>query len=242
MSSDPYRLFEGARRSVLTRRTFLAGAASTLTACATTNSPGIEPAAYTTLTNRQDAANYAAVPDERFAIPAVDVTKVDPRYLRQTVAYARPERPGTLVVDPHARFLYLVMEGGRAMRYGIGVGRQGFEWSGRGVIQYKRAWPRWTPPDEMVARQPELEPYSIANGGMGSGLDNPLGARALYIFEDGRDTLYRLHGTNEPRSIGRAVSSGCIRLFNQDVIDLYNRTPNGTPVVVLDAGSPGPAV
>ncbi|QPC41752.1 L,D-transpeptidase [Kaustia mangrovi] len=185
---------------------------------------------------------YAAIPDERFPIPAVDISAVDPEYLRQIVPFAGPEQPGTIVVDPQTRFLYLVMEDGQAMRYGVGVGRAGFEWSGRGVIQYKRAWPRWTPPDEMVARQPELEPYSIANGGMDPGLGNPLGARALYIFENGRDTLYRLHGTNEPWSIGRAVSSGCIRLFNQDIIDLYNRTPDGSRVLVRGAASPAPEV
>lgn len=225
---------DGARRCILDRRTFLVGAASALTGCAATTNPSVADPYY--------VAMYAAIPDERFPVPAVDVTKIDLQYLRQIAPYAGPERPGTLVVDPHAKFLYLVMEGGEAMRYGVGVGRAGFEWSGRGVIQYKRAWPRWTPPDEMVTRQPELEPYSIANGGMDPGLNNPLGARALYIFEDGRDTLYRLHGTNEPWSIGKAVSSGCIRLFNQDVIDLYNRTPNGTSVAVLEAGRPGLAV
>jgi lipoprotein-anchoring transpeptidase ErfK/SrfK len=118
------------------------------------------------------------------------------------------------------------------MRYGVGVGREGFGWNGVARIQMKREWPRWTPPAEMIARQPELEPY---RRGMEPGLENPLGARALYLFQNGRDTLYRLHGTNEPRSIGSNVSSGCVRLVNQDIIDLYSRTPLGTRVVVLPA-------
>ena len=114
----------------------------------------------------------------------------------------------------------------------------GFEWSGRGVIQYKRAWPRWTPPDEMIARQPELEPYSAANGGKPPGLDNPLGARALYIFQDGQDTLYRIHGSPEWSSIGKSVSSGCVRMINQDVVDLFNRVQNKTPIVVTSLPKP----
>ncbi len=231
--------------TLLNRRVVLLGAASFLAGCATangqTNAPRpprqwpIDP---------QFAAMYAGIHDEPFQIPPVDTSRIDPQLLRQPVPFSGSEQPGTVVVDPHAKFLYLVMEAGQAMRYGVGVGRDGFEWSGQGVIQYKRAWPRWTPPDEMVARQPELEPYSIANGGMPPGLTNPLGARALYIFQNGRDTLYRVHGTNEPWSIGKAVSSGCIRLFNQDVIDLYNRVPDRTPIVVRPApgGSPSQPV
>lgn len=236
MSNQFPLAIDSAHRCRLSRRMFLLGAASTLTGCvATTGSTDIAPIAYAPLADPGYVAMYAAIQDEPFPIPAIDISAIDPRFLRQIVPYSGPEQPGTIVVDPYARFLYLVREGGSAMRYGVGVGRDGFAWSGRGVIQYKRAWPRWTPPDEMVARQPELEPYSIVNGGMDPGLENPLGARALYIFEDGRDTLYRLHGTNEPWSIGKAVSSGCIRLFNQDIIDLYGRTPNGTPLVVLES-------
>lgn len=178
-------------------------------------------------------AMYRALPNERFPIPAVDVKRLEPRLWRQVVDYPTQERTGTLVVDTPAKYLYLVMEGGKAMRYGIGVGRDGFSWSGRAVISYKRKWPTWTPPAEMIKRQPELAPFSAANGGMPPGLDNPLGARALYIFKDGRDTLYRLHGTNQAWSIGKAVSSGCIRLLNQDVIDLYGRVPDGTSIVVI---------
>ncbi|WP_407061747.1 L,D-transpeptidase, partial [Aureimonas sp. SK2] len=164
---------------------------------------------------------YDALPDEQFPIPAVDVSKVAPHLWRQEVPYSTSEPVGTLIVDTPNRYLYLITAPGRALRYGIGIGRQGFTWSGRAVVQYKRIWPRWTPPDEMVQRQPELEPYSIRNGGMDPGLENPLGARALYIFRDGQDTLFRLHGTYQEFSIGKAVSSGCIRLLNQDIVDLY---------------------
>lgn len=228
LSNKPARLVD--------RRHFLLAATAFLTGCASTAGTGSRTAPSPDVDPRL-VAMYAAIPGERFPIPAVDLRNIDPTLVRQIVQYGGNERPGTVVVDPYARFLYLVIEGRQALRYGVGVGREGFGWSGRGVIQYKRAWPRWTPPDEMVARQPELEPYSIASGGMDPGLDNPLGARALYIFQNGRDTLYRLHGTNEPRSIGRAVSSGCIRLFNQDIIDLYQRVPAGSDIVVLEPGS-----
>ncbi len=176
---------------------------------------------------------YSARVDEGYELPAIPVERIDPAYLRQMVADPTGEAPGTIVVDQSQHYLYLVQPGGQAMRYGVGLGREGFAWSGRAVVQWKRKWPRWTPPDEMVARQPELEPYSIENGGMEPGLDNPLGARALYIFQDGEDTLYRLHGSPEWWSIGQSVSSGCVRLINQDVIDLYDRVPNGSPILVV---------
>ncbi len=182
---------------------------------------------------------YAAVPAEPYPIPAVPPDVVPQRFWRQQVTNPFPgERVGTIVVDPNAFYLHLVEEGGRAMRYGVGVGRQGFSWSGDAVVQYKRQWPRWKAPDDMVARQPELEPYSVANGGMAPGLDNPLGARALYLFENGQDTLYRIHGNPEAHSIGKAVSSGCIRMLNQDVIDLYNRVTDGARVVVRPSQMP----
>jgi lipoprotein-anchoring transpeptidase ErfK/SrfK len=147
--------------------------------------------------------------------------------------YETVERSGTLIVDTPNRYLYHVMPGGRAIRYGVGVGREGFEWSGRAIVAYARAWPRWTPPDSMIKRQPELKRYSASNGGMNPGLENPLGARALYIHENGRDTLYRLHGTNEPHSIGATVSSGCIRLLNQDAIHLAGSVAPGSSIVVI---------
>jgi lipoprotein-anchoring transpeptidase ErfK/SrfK len=173
------------------------------------------------------------MPDELFPIPEVDVRLVEQRLWRQEVEYPTQEAPGTLVVDTPNKYLYHVQPAGRAMRYGIGVGREGFAWAGRAIVAYKRQWPRWTPPDTMVARQPELAPYSIANGGMDPGLKNPLGARALYIHKDGKDTLYRLHGTPDARSIGKSVSSGCIRLLNQDVVYLHTQVRDGSPIVVV---------
>ena len=213
------------------RRALLAGAASlaalSLAGCAT-NGATLE--SETPRIPEDVLSMYAALPNERFPIPAARIDVVDPQYWRQIVPDPTGERPGTIVVDTANRFLYLVRDGGQAMRYGVGIGRDGFAWSGRGVIQYKREWPTWTPPGEMIDRQPELEPY---RNGMPPSLDNPLGARALYIFKDGRDTIYRLHGTNDARTVGKAISSGCVRLINQDVIDLFERVPNGTPIVVL---------
>jgi lipoprotein-anchoring transpeptidase ErfK/SrfK len=175
------------------------------------------------------AAMYGALPDERFPIPAVDISKLKPAYYRQLVDYQTNEITGTVIVDTHHRVLYLTLPGGKAIRYGVGVGRDGFAWSGRGEIRYKKAWPTWTPPAEMIEREPELEPY---RSGMPPGLHNPLGARALYIYQGNADTLYRVHGNGDVLSIGQAVSSGCVRLLHQDVIDLYNRVPEHTPIVV----------
>ena len=174
-----------------------------------------------------------------YPIPAVANGIVPARYWRQRVTNPFPnETPGTLIVDPGTFYLHLVESGGTAMRYGIGVGRQGFSWSGNAVVQYTRKWPRWKAPDDMVARNPKLAPYSVANGGMDPGPLNPLGARALYLFQNGEDTLYRIHGNPEANSIGKAVSSGCIRLLNQDIIDLHGRVKSGAKVVVIQAGMP----
>jgi len=148
---------------------------------------------------------------------------ISPEFQRQIVSYRGAERPGTIVVDTNEKFLYLVQAGGRAIRYGIGVGRPGFEWAGRKTVSMKREWPDWRPPAEMLRRRPDLPRY------MEGGPDNPLGARALYLGS----SLYRIHGTNEPHTIGQAVSSGCIRMLNEDVIDLYNRVTVGTPVIVI---------
>jgi L,D-transpeptidase catalytic domain len=161
---------------------------------------------------------------------SASIPDLNPKYKRQLVRYSTPHPAGTVVVDPDSKFLYLVMEGGYALRYGIGVGREGFGWSGTADIARKAAWPTWTPPAEMIRREPELKQYSR---GMQPGPGNPLGARALYLYQNGRDTLYRIHGTNEPSTIGQNVSSGCIRLLNQDVIDLFDRVPVGARVVVL---------
>lgn len=208
-----------------------------LTACATPTPPpaaapprvAVEPAP----PKAPRPPIYDAMPHERFPLPAIDTDQIDEKWWRQEVDYVTDERPGTLIVDTPAKYLYHVLPGGRATRYGIGVGRAGFSWAGRAKVAYKRAWPRWTPPDSMVARQPELEPYSIANGGMPPGLDNRLGARALYIHQNGRDTLYRVHGTPFAKSIGTSASDGCIRMFNQDVIHLYDHVRDGSPIVVI---------
>ena len=148
-----------------------------------------------------------------------------PMWLRQVVNYQTHESAGTLVVDTRRHFLYLVLPGGKAMRYGIGVARTGFEWNGTHRVTAKREWPSWTPPAEMHARQPGLPAF------MPGGPNNPMGARALYLG----DTVYRIHGTNQPQTIGYAVSSGCFRLVNKDVIDLFNRVPVGTKVVILQS-------
>lgn len=177
-------------------------------------------------------ARYAAFEDGGHLVPAVPFRQMDPKYFRQRVADPTGEAPGTVVVDTGSRYLYLVEPGGTAMRYGVGIGRDGFAWQGTGIVHWRQAWPRWKPPAEMIARQPHLEKYSVANGGMEPGVSNPLGARALYIFQDGHDTLYRLHGSPEWQSIGKAVSSGCVRLVNQDVVDLYRRVPYHAPIVV----------
>jgi lipoprotein-anchoring transpeptidase ErfK/SrfK len=194
----------------------------------------VEPVAY----NPEAAALYAAKPDEQFPLPAIPYQKINPRFYRQMVADPTGQPPGTIVVDTGNHFLYFTYPNGQAMRYGVGLGRAGFLWAGRGVIQYKRKWPRWVPPDEMIARQPELAPYQADLGGMPGGLDNPLGARALYIFSHNEDTQYRLHGSPEWWSIGKSVSSGCVRLINQDIVDLFDRVPNKTPVVVTNLDDP----
>jgi lipoprotein-anchoring transpeptidase ErfK/SrfK len=150
---------------------------------------------------------------------------LSPELRRRDVEYRTAEAAGTLVVDTANRQLFLVLGGGRAIRYSVGVGREGFTWSGRERVSRKAEWPDWRPPAEMLARQPDLPRF------MAGGLDNPLGARALYLGE----TLYRIHGTNDPSSIGTNDSSGCIRLTNDDIIDLYGRVPVGAPVVVLPA-------
>jgi lipoprotein-anchoring transpeptidase ErfK/SrfK len=173
--------------------------------------------------------DYVAMTDAGYQLPEIPLSKVPSQYLRQLVEYDTAEEPGTVVVDTQAKFLYFVMPDGQAMRYGIGVGREGFEWKGTARVAFKREWPRWTPPAEMIRRQPELAKW---RGGMPGGLDNPLGARALYLYRGGNDTGYRLHGTPEWNSIGHAVSSGCIRLMNQDVIDLHARVKNGAKVIV----------
>ncbi|MFH1796344.1 MAG: L,D-transpeptidase [Pseudomonadota bacterium] len=236
----PADLSKSTQRTGVPRRAFLVGAGALFLGGCTTALPTAPTHALVAAPPPPPPTPliYAEMSDEQFPIPAVDTAKLDRRFWREEIDYPTDERAGTLIVDTPGKYLFHVLPGGRATRYGIGVGREGFAWAGRATVAYKRKWPRWTPPDSMVARQPELEPYSIANGGMGPGLKNPLGARALYIHEGGRDTLYRLHGTPEASSIGKAVSSGCIRLVNQDVAHLYDTVRDGSPIVVI----PDPAM
>jgi lipoprotein-anchoring transpeptidase ErfK/SrfK len=178
--------------------------------------PPVAPPAPAQQAPAPDAQVAALAPSEPEAAPAAE-------YRRQEVDYSGREAPGTIVIDTPQKFLFLVEPGGRAMRYGVGVGRPGFEWSGVKSITRKAEWPGWTPPPQMMLRRPDLPAH------MDGGPDNPLGARALYLGS----SLYRIHGTNEPETIGRDVSSGCIRMMNEDVIDLYNRVRVGTKVIVI---------
>jgi lipoprotein-anchoring transpeptidase ErfK/SrfK len=162
-------------------------------------------------------------------------TGLDPNYRRKEVQYDTREKPGTIVINPSEHFLYFVEGGGRALRYGVGVGSEGFAWSGVATVRSKQEWPNWYPTNDYLQRQPAARSrLNLQSGsGMVAGLANPLGARALYLWQGNKDTLYRIHGTNEPWTIGQNVSSGCIRLTNEDVIDLYDRTSVGAKVVVL---------
>jgi lipoprotein-anchoring transpeptidase ErfK/SrfK len=214
--------------AVIDRRAMLAGLALFLGGCAprgggpTAGFPGI---GY--------ASAYGPINDHGFEIPALDLATINPDRLRRQAPFRGPYRPGTIVVDIPERHLYFVEPGGVAMRYSVGVGREeALNFRGSAVIGRKAEWPHWAPTATMIERMPRYAAYA---GGMPGGLGNPLGARALYLYRGGQDTHFRLHGTIEPETIGTAVSSGCIRLFNHDIIDLYNRAPVGTPVVVLQA-------
>jgi lipoprotein-anchoring transpeptidase ErfK/SrfK len=184
---------------------------------------------------QEETAVLTGAAAEPFAISYAEIEKVPEAYRRQEVPYETAHTPGTLVVDTGARYLYFVLGGGRALRYGIGVGRDGFQWSGTAEIGRKASWPRWTPPKAMVARDPFAAKWAK---GMPGGPKNPLGARALYLFKNGADTLFRIHGTNQPNSIGQAVSSGCVRMLNADVVDLYDRVGTGAKVVVINSAPP----
>lgn len=181
-------------------------------------------------------SRYGEIIDSGHKIPAVDVSEIDPSLLRTRVTYKTECRAGTVVIDITERRLYLVQSVGQALRYAIGVGREdALNFQGNATIGRKEAWPSWTPTESMIERIPRYAAYA---NGMPGGIDNPLGARALYLYRDGRDTEFRIHGTNEPASIGGAVSSGCIRLLNHDIIDFYARVPLGTSVVVLQQSRP----
>jgi len=198
--------------------------------------PGSSSPSFGFSSGQPNPVDYAALGGEPFPVSAVSLTEIDPAFLRQTVSYFTSEAAGTIVIDTRNRFLYLVEGNGQAVRYGVGVGREGFGWSGFATIQEKREWPDWYPPKEMLERQPELKKQmsELQSGlGMPGGPGNPLGARAMYLWQGNKDTLFRIHGTVEPWTIGKNVSSGCIRMINQDAIDLYQRAPIGTKVVVL---------
>ena len=210
----------------MNRRMFLLGAPLLLAGCGRASTYGFSLPDFS-------IGDYGGGYDNGFPLSAVDPMRINPALMRQQVAYDGPQRGGTIVVNPSQHYLYLVGDGGRAVRYGVGVGREGFAWSGVARVGRKQVWPTWTPPVEMQRRQPESAEYA---DGMPGGPGNPLGARALYLYQGSRDTMYRIHGTNDPSSIGRSMSSGCIRLLNQDIIDLYERVPVGTRVVVLAAG------
>ena len=179
-------------------------------------------------------ALYAARPNETYPVPAIDLRTVDPSMLRQTVAYHTTAPVGSIVVDTSARHLYLVQANGKALRYGVGVGKEGLAFRGDAVIARKADWPHWTPTPAMIKREPKR--YGPYAAGLDGGLENPLGARALYLYRGDTDTHFRIHGTTEPETIGHAVSSGCIRMMDQDVIDLYSRVPTGTRVRVMQGG------
>jgi lipoprotein-anchoring transpeptidase ErfK/SrfK len=177
------------------------------------------------------SSQYAEFNDGHYTVPAIDLANIDPQMLRQVVDYRTKEPAGTIVVDTAARHLYLVEANGKAMRYGIGVGKAGLAFQGNATINRKAEWPHWSPTENMMEREPKR--YRKWASGMDGGLGNPLGARAMYLYQDDKDTMFRIHGTTEPETIGHAVSSGCIRLMNQDVIDLYGRVKTGTHVVVI---------
>jgi lipoprotein-anchoring transpeptidase ErfK/SrfK len=168
---------------------------------------------------------YDTAPQQqsRQALPA-------PQFMAQVVDYPTTEAPGTVIIDTQNKFLYYVLKDQLAIRYGVGVGKQGFGWSGTVRVGAKAEWPSWTPPADMIKRRPELVKYA---GGMPGGPENPLGARALYLFDGGRDTMYRIHGTNEPWSIGHNVSSGCIRMLNEHVTELHRMVQVGAKVIVM---------
>jgi lipoprotein-anchoring transpeptidase ErfK/SrfK len=198
----------------------------TATAPAPTRSAEV-PAIYQA---RQDTGPSGEV----IQIPAVRAAYLTDRNRRQMVSYNGSESPGSIVVDPYARVLYHVQPGGQAMRYGVAVGRAGKGFEGSATIARKASWPSWRPTDNMIRTEPEL--YSQFAGGLSGGMHNPLGSRALYLYQGNTDTYYRIHGTMDPSSIGKATSAGCIRLFNQDIIDLFEQVPNGTRVTVRSQG------
>jgi lipoprotein-anchoring transpeptidase ErfK/SrfK len=211
-------------------RLFAAAAAAALLSGCVTGTALIEAGLAQPPAPQVDDAAYVARQDGSFAIPAIPLEKLPTEYRRQTIYFPSEEAPGTVIVNPAARYLYLITGDNTAVRYGISVGKSGFEWSGVANVTSRKRWPIWTPPPEMIERKPELAKWEKGQPG---GLTNPLGARALYLTTNGVDYGYRIHGTPEWQSIGSNASSGCIRMINQDIIDLYSRVPDGAKVVVL---------
>jgi lipoprotein-anchoring transpeptidase ErfK/SrfK len=217
----------GSGSGLINRRSFLFGSAASVTAlglagCVTADGISLAEA----------RKIYGPVPEEKFPIPAADVSKVDPKFYRRTVRYDSKEAPGTIIVDPRNYYVYRIEGDGSATRYGANVGRDGFRWSGDAYVGRKSEWATWTPPKEMIQRQPEAAKYAR---GMPGGLDNPLGARTLHLYKNGAYTLYTIYASSDPESIGTGVTSGCVGLLSQDMIHLYSRTPVKTKVVVLPA-------
>lgn len=225
---------------MLTRRSFIAfSAMSGLAACTPPVAQPVARAAPPPEVFPPLPAFYGPITDEPYPIAAVPEGSLAPDLWRREVDNPWPDyAAGTIVVDPDAAILHFVASPQTAWRYGVSVGAAGFAWEGTARLQFCRKWPRWNVPDSMIIRKPELEPFSVANGGMDPGPGNPLGARALYLFKDGVDTLYRIHGDAAPRELGKAVSSGCIRMLNQDVIDLHKRAKHGADVIVLASTKP----
>lgn len=225
---------------MFTRRSFVAfGAMAGLSACAPQQPKAVVLPVVPAPPIPPLPAFYGAITDEPYPIPAIPEGVLAPELWRQEVAnpwpaYAR----GTIVIDPDAAMLHFVEDAETATRYGVSVGAAGFDWAGTARLQFRREWPRWKVPATMIARKPELAPFSVANGGMDPGPGNPLGARALYLFQNGIDTLYRIHGDASYRELGKAVSSGCIRMLNQDVIHLHRRAIHGAEVIVLASMKP----
>lgn len=220
-------LLAGSRAGGLSRRSFLVGSALGLggfglAGCATSDN----------MSQAEAAKLYGAAPNEKFPIPATDVSKVDPKYYRRTVRFDTKEAPGVIIVDPANYYVYKVEENGLATRYGANVGRDGFRWNGNAYVGRKAEWATWTPPREMIKRQPEVAKWAR---GMPGGLENPLGARTLYLYQNGAYTLYTIYASSDPESIGNGVTSGCVGLLSQDMMHLYANTPVKTKVVVLPA-------
>lgn len=218
-------------------RAGLIGAALLLAGCAAPQLAGLGPQAQPPALPAPAAlspelrAHYAARQDGDIALPAIPDAYLSAENTRQNVAFVTDEPPGTVIVDPWARHLYYVLAGERALRYRVAVGDEGRGFSGRAIIPYSRSWPSWRPTENMIREFPDQ--YGPLRQGMEGGLNNPLGARALYLHRDGRDTYYRIHGTSDVRSIGKATSAGCIRMFHQDVIELEGLVRSGAQVVVL---------